>query len=201
MSQLPNLLSLASLLFMLSLAYLKLERFQHWNRISRYAKERLNALEHTLIKPYFTNTNSYVRLEALAAPEHNLGALPSRHRIYRFLFLSGLDRFLSGLSLIVSLGVIVLGSLHSFEIQFLARFFVQDYIIWSWAVLIAFILFSTFSALYGERFVNNAHRIIDEYSRELDEIISGVEALDASLKRERTALFGDLDDYQIQRDS
>lgn len=176
-SMLPNLLPLAGILLAFSVAYLKLEPFQLSLRITEYAEKCLVQFDQTVILPYFVGTRDYRNLVFLAdSVKHK--DLPDSGIIYRIVFKSGLDRWIAGISSIIALFVLVLGSLHSINRPFLAQFFADKQIFWLWLLLAICLLISMILGIVSETIVTNMKGLMNENVATLLEIKKGVEIRD-----------------------
>lgn len=176
-SMLPNLLPLAGILLAFSVAYLKLEPFQLSLRITEYAEKCLGQFDQTVILSYFVGTRDYRNLVFLADSVRHKD-LPDSGIIYRIVFKSGLDRWIAGISSIIALFVLVLGSLHSINRPFLAQFFGDKQIFWLWLLLAICLLISMILGIVNETIVNNMKGLMNENVATLLEIKKGVEIRD-----------------------
>ena len=174
---LPNLLPLAGILLAFSVAYLKLEPFQLSLRITEYAEKCLGQFDQTVILPYFVGTRNY-RNRVILADSVRHKDLPDSGIIYRIVFKSGLDRWIAGISSIIALFVLVLGSLHSINRPFLAQFFGDKQISWLWLLLAICLLISMILGIVNETIVNNMKGLMNENVATLLEIKKGVEIRD-----------------------
>lgn len=180
-SLLPKLLPLASMLLVFSIAYLKLEPFQHSVRVAKYAEKCLRMFDNTDIRPHFTQTTDYQSLKSLADSTVRKD-LPSNVWIHRIFFKYGQDRWITIVSTVISLIVLIVGSLHSIMVPFLGQLFGENQIIWTWVALVFLIVSATIIGIMNEMIVYNMKKLMDENVHNLSEIAKGIKARDIDIK-------------------
>ena len=151
-SDLPNIVSLASGALALNLAYLNLERFRYAKAILNSAKEAMDRVEKNQDLD-FTQTRSYTQLKALVEfPASNKRNGNTGEKLGAFLktiqFLHGrifvrppMDRIFCTVFVIMSVIALILGAGHPIGIlPFTCRFFTREYIGVSYWSLVAGVL-------------------------------------------------------------
>ena len=175
-SMLPKLMPLASVVLALGLAYLRLERIQYRQRIQDYARKALNQLRRGGLKPRHEEAE-YVRqilLFADSISDAQAGDFPAVWgKVYRWVFCSTLDRMVSGLAVVISMFIIMIGSGHAVgRFEFLVPFFDDKHIGITLYLLMFFFGISVFLVLYGAHIDHESRKLIDKNSEQTEIFVS-----------------------------
>ena len=158
---------MASILLGLSLAYLRLERFQHQSKLQKRAIERLQELtkDGKEIPLAYRKSDYYKRLTSLTGQSQDREVrrlLGLSGNIYTSLFDSQWDRKISVVLAWVAFFLVVLGCAHATkQVQFLTFLFDAEQIAWSLWLLASFTAFSVIVVLAGDKYVSRAYDVID----------------------------------------
>ena len=185
MSLLPNLLPLASMVLALGLSYLRLERFQYLERIQNYASDALDSLRNGGLCQEHEEAD-YVRQILLFSgdiQDATTGQFPKFWgKVYSVLFCSSIDRIISGIAIVISAVLVILGSGHAVNrFQTLTAFFDHEHIDVTLCLLVILFMFSVFLVLYGAHIDYKSRESIDNNVKQTN-IFLGQETV--SLKEE-----------------
>lgn len=166
MSLLPLLTPLASLVLALGLAYLRLERFQYRRQIQDHARKNLESLRLGGLSRRH-ETADYVRqLLSFSGSKGHAGIMQfpkTWGKIYRLVFCSRIDRFISVIAVIISTIVVIIGSAHAVDrFRNLIAFFDEENIGTTLYLLMFFFIVSVFLVLYGAYIDYKARKLIDK---------------------------------------
>lgn len=170
MSQLPHLLPLASVVLALGLAYLKLDRFHYRQRIQGHARAALKLLRNGGLQPRHEEAEyvRQLRLFAGLVQRERISEFPKIWgTVYSLVYCSTVDRIVSGLSVIGSMSIIMIGSCHAVSrLQSLNPLFDEEQIGLTLYALIALFGFSIFLVLYGAHIEHKSRQIIDNNAKQ-----------------------------------
>ena len=170
MSQLPYLIPLASVVLALGLAYLKLDRFHYRQRIQGHARMALKSLRNGGLQSKHEEAEyvRQLRLFAGLVQHDRIGEFPKVWgKVYRLIFCSTVDRIVSGLSVIGSMLIIMIGSCHAFgRLQVLIPLFDERQIGLTLYTLIVGFGLSIFLVLYGAHIEYKSRQLIDNNAKQ-----------------------------------
>ena len=170
-SELPELRAIAGTVLALSLAYLRLEQFQHLKLIRNYARKKLHNLsKHQEIPSSFRNSKHYKQLNALAGNRRDpdLGKINIWLRIYSILFESRVDWIVSNFMVYLATLILLVGTAHSVEhlLVLKSMFTGHMIVLWYW-IMSSSLVIAIFFVLIGNRIVDSSYNVIDHDSKEL----------------------------------
>ena len=179
MSLLPALTPMAAILLGLSIAYLRLEQFQHLKRIRARASENLKKLaqDGNEVPKTFRESDYYRKLACLAGktqdPEVQI-LTGFSGKLYSALFNSQKDRKISVFMAWVSLVLVILGAAHDTgQLQWSTFLFGAEWIAWTLWPLALLNVLSVVLVLAGDRYVSCTYREIDTAAKQLEIFLRG----------------------------
>ena len=180
----------------LNLAYINLERFRYRSKIRLHARkelERLKSKGGAEIPEEFIEIRNYKLVKYLSALPDNDADIAKRGdkseeknneevwpeglwpKIYKYLFDKHQDRIFSFLMVIVSTFLLVVGVAHSIgHAQCISCLFSNEWILLSFYILVASVIFPMFFVMLGTRVVRWGTDIASENVAELEKMMQGV---------------------------